>query len=70
MRKADTSKAFQIGENMTHEVPWNKIILERFVELALLTPEQRERFQALAAAEGKSMTQFIVDLLEDCTRVQ
>lgn len=25
---------------MAHEVPWNKIILERFIELALLTKEE------------------------------
>lgn len=25
---------------MAHEVPWNKIILERFIELAILTKEE------------------------------
>lgn len=27
---------------MAHEVPWNKIIVERFVELAMLTKEEEE----------------------------
>lgn len=27
---------------MSHQVPWNKIILERFIELAILTKEEEE----------------------------
>ena len=30
-----------------------------------VTPEQRDRYQKLATDRGKSLTQLIVDLLED-----
>ena len=33
----------------------------------LVTPEQREKYRAMASSRGLSLTQLIINLLEDAT---
>lgn len=45
---------------MSHQVPWNKIILERFIELAVLTKDEEEIIRTRVA--GWSRTKQSMEL--------
>ena len=43
-----------------------KTYWERFVELRIrVTPPQKERYKKAAKNEGKSLTQFVIDCIEE-----
>lgn len=40
---------------MSHQVPWNKIILERFIELAVLTKDEEAIMRTRVAGWSRQM---------------